>query len=701
MVYLDGDNDLEGAAIEDFLEMSSVGSNEDINIVAQFDRIPGESSGYGNWTSTKRFHILQGMTPHATNAVEDIGEANMGSLTVLLDFIDWATTNYPAKKYALVLWNHGGGWRERMEELEEKLAKEGALLTPKERKVIEEEINRLEAKIIERKGLFKGVCWDETDGMDYLETREVRAALEGVATPIDLIGFDACLMGMLEVAYEIKDEGSVMVGSEKTEPGDGWPYNTILQDLTGSPTMTPAQLGSTIVNRYGESYGGAETQAAIDLSKITNLSNSLSSFCNTVMSINDPEEWLVVHLAKGTSATFSYNYYRDLRTFLQQVYDNSGNASIQAAAQTALTAFDNAIIANHSGSTEGGNGLSIYFTDHGEPMNPDYNLSIIKFAQDTLWDEFIAAYLDKLTIFDENFSSGLPEDWTVVDKNNDGKTWTHTNPGNRFKPKNWETTFMIVDSDWAGIEVEMDEELITPPIDCTGYGTVYLKFEHYFRWYNKSLNEVGDIDVSINGGAWTNVAKYQGNDDDGEKNINISSLASNQSNVRIRWHYYNANYEWFWGIDNVELLGIQGVIEAGSISGIISYTGTKTGTLRYGAFNNPQFQGSPVAEGTTTFTGPDSFAYTLQANPGTYYMASFLDTNSDDKPSISEPVGIYGTLTAVYTPWQIIGIPTSVYVEADSVASNINFVLTHEIPIFRTFSVRLVVYKPKYLKIVL
>jgi len=38
MVYLDGDNNLESCGVEDFMEMASVGSNAQVNIVVQFDR---------------------------------------------------------------------------------------------------------------------------------------------------------------------------------------------------------------------------------------------------------------------------------------------------------------------------------------------------------------------------------------------------------------------------------------------------------------------------------------------------------------------------------------------------------------------------------------------------------------------------------------------------------------------------------------
>jgi len=273
MVYLDGDNDLEGAGIDDFLEMSLVGSDANVHIVVQFDRIDGYDTTYGDWQTCKRFYVTSGMTPTDANAVSDIGEANMGDPATLTGFIDWATTNYPASNYALVLWDHGGGWRD-----EERAALLKALRMAKGGEELEDIRKELGEK---RKPIFKAVCWDDTDGGDCLYMKEVKSALNSATTDMDLVGFDACLMGMIEIAHEIKDTGaSVMVGSEEAEPWDGWPYDTILGDLNSNPLLTAAQLGTAIVDRYYQSYGNSETQSAIDLSHMNTLTRAVSDFAD-------------------------------------------------------------------------------------------------------------------------------------------------------------------------------------------------------------------------------------------------------------------------------------------------------------------------------------------------------------------------------------------------------------------------------------
>jgi len=178
MVYLAGDNDLEYYAINDFLEMASVGSTNDVKIVVQFDRIPGYDSRYGDWTTTKRYLVTQGMIPDYSNALMDIGEANMADPQTLVDFVTWGKNSYPANNYCVILWDHGSGWK------------------------------------FPDTGVTKWICGDYSNG-DVMEIYELRNALNTITNngnyPLDLIGFDACLMQMIEIGYEIADYAGYMI----------------------------------------------------------------------------------------------------------------------------------------------------------------------------------------------------------------------------------------------------------------------------------------------------------------------------------------------------------------------------------------------------------------------------------------------------------------------------------------------------------
>ena len=341
MVYLDGDNNLEQAAVNDFLEMAMVGSDDYINIVVQFDRRSGYDTTYGNWTSTKRFYITNGMGPLPENALEDLGELNHGDPLTLLDFVNWAKASYPAENYALVLWNHGGGWRDAPD------AKDP-----------------LEARFLRKQETdFRAVCWDDTDGEDCLYMDEVQGALTS-AGGVHLIGFDACLMGMLEVAYEIRNNCEIMVGSEETVPWDGCPYHKILRELTVDPFRSPPNLAASIVDRYYESYQGFYnfTYTALDLSNMEDLADTLSSLAQTMIN-----SW------------------------------NSDRGAVADAAETVQTEIENTIIHERHGiSWPEAHGLAIYFPKALSDFSPDYNENTIDFLKETRWEEFLGEYYNSM-----------------------------------------------------------------------------------------------------------------------------------------------------------------------------------------------------------------------------------------------------------------------------------------------------------------
>jgi len=156
MVYIDGDNSLDSYAWDDLMELESVSSTDEINIVTQLD-------AFNSCNGTFRYYIT-GSAPGASyplypgDIVQTLQEQNMADPATLTSFVNWAATNYPAEKYLLVLWNHGGGWREY-------------------------DIPT------------KGVIWDDTSG-DFMTMAELVQGLDGVNEGIDIIGFDACLMQM-------------------------------------------------------------------------------------------------------------------------------------------------------------------------------------------------------------------------------------------------------------------------------------------------------------------------------------------------------------------------------------------------------------------------------------------------------------------------------------------------------------------------
>jgi len=355
MVYLDGDNNLEEAGIDDFLEMAQIGSNDKINIVVQFDRVYGHDSSYGDWETTKRFYVTQDLTPDSANGI-DIGEANMAATQTVIDFIGWAKENYPAKKYALVFWNHGGGWREPLK------------VKP-----------------------HKAVCWDETSDFDCLYMAEVKEALSNNGA--DLIGFDACLMGMIEVAYQLKDYGDVAVFSQEVEPWDGWPYDTILSDLVGTPTMEAKELGKVIVERYMESYDESNvTQSAVDLKQLGTLATKITSFADSLEYYYDELKTL---RSKTDHSSWAWAY-ADIYHFADLV---SSIPEFKDSALSLKSAISESIIAEgHGGDHPNFHGMNIYFPKEEDWEYDDYvKDKVVDFPNHVTWDEFLVRFMSPAT----------------------------------------------------------------------------------------------------------------------------------------------------------------------------------------------------------------------------------------------------------------------------------------------------------------
>lgn len=353
MVYMAGHN-LESFGIQDFLEMAAVGSNSNVNIVAEFDRTAGYTTTYGDWTDTRRGIIRSTDTP-SLNWGTSIGEVNMGDTNTLRDFINWSMTNYQANNYALVLWGHGSGLN---------------------------------------------AAYDDITN-DSISASELSSVLSGLSTNISLVGTDACLMGNLEFAYQIRNNASVFVGSQEVEPGEGWNYTTVLSDLTANSSMSAAGLGTRIVNRYGQYYnsvgsnGMEETLSAIDLvslrsSNPNNLATAISSFATTVMNSATSYDRSQLALHRSNSAGFYDPNYRDLGTLLSRITnDATMTASIRTVAGATLSAYNSIIISNYSSISQRATGLSINFQPAGTSPASSYNSTNLAFAADTIWDEFL------------------------------------------------------------------------------------------------------------------------------------------------------------------------------------------------------------------------------------------------------------------------------------------------------------------------
>ena len=317
LVYIAGDNDLGEFGLIDINEMEKVGSTEEVNIIVQFD---GSEEYTPENAGAKRYFIKKDDDDEKITSpiLEDLGEVDMGSKKTFRDFVEWASMNYPADKTAIVLWNHGNGWYQDVESssiditvpqdveqlvqaveaaqkgdinnvLKDVMAKRRVIptsMSPFKKQVAETEVELFD----DNDG---AICYDEGNGTTAMSTTDVEEVLRKVSvthgTNFELIGFDACLMAMVEVMYELRKCGKYCVASQIVEPGDGWAYDDFLACLKAQPEMNGEKLGKEIVRSFTDSYRenneytfdpfalNSTTLCCVDLSQMEKLGNAINN----------------------------------------------------------------------------------------------------------------------------------------------------------------------------------------------------------------------------------------------------------------------------------------------------------------------------------------------------------------------------------------------------------------------------------------
>ena len=375
MVYMAGDNNLDGAALRDIAEMAKAGSTKDVHVLVQLDRIEDQQ--------TRRYRITRG-GGFKKDCIETFSETNTGDPQILYSFCKWAVDNYPADHYALILWNHGSGW---WEEAKSKTT------SPTGR--------RLHRPLFRHTFLqsHRSICYDDTSDGDALDNRELRVVLAGVCAllgrKIDLLGMDACLMNMIEVAYQLRDSVNILVGSEIEEPFDGWPYAEILTRLTARPRQDAAALARWIVKSYLLSYKGQDetvTLSTIDLGRIEDVAIKIDALSEALLDGTDTESKLIEAAWNKSPRFFDHNYI-DLACFSRNL--RKAGAAIQARANDLLAALKpgkgRVILRQGKIGREvrGTGGLSIYFP--ANRINTAYRS--LDFSEDCRWVTFLERYL--------------------------------------------------------------------------------------------------------------------------------------------------------------------------------------------------------------------------------------------------------------------------------------------------------------------
>ncbi len=364
MVFSNAKNDLEKYLIDDLNEMELVGSTAKMNVVVELGRMSGYDTSNGDWTGVRRYLVTKDsdMSRIASKKVADLGMADMGDWRSLADFGKWAKQAYPAKHYMLIIENHGSGWE----------------------------------KDLRTRRADRGISYDEESG-NNINTPQLAMALKEIGK-LDVFGTDACLMQMAEVVYEIKDYADYIVGSEETEPGDGYTYNMLLAPIAANPGMDALAVGKQAVNAYADHYDGlrqAYTQSLVVPAKAEKLLAMTNAFAAAVMATTNEQQAILY--ARRYAVNFATNENRDLYDFTRLLVEKTGSAEVKRTGRELMNFLTGELVAHNRGRDKAPNsygdgkkytnakGIAAYFPE----SQPGSGYSDLAWTKASQWDEFM------------------------------------------------------------------------------------------------------------------------------------------------------------------------------------------------------------------------------------------------------------------------------------------------------------------------
>ena len=393
MIYMAGDNDLNSFCWLDLAELKSVGSSDALNIVVQIDTMRAKL--------TRRYYVTKKQT-RQKDVVQTLKETDTGDPAVASAFFEWAIRNYPAERYLVGFWNHGSG----IDETDVYAGTRGARGVPlsrgKARVAASHPVRRALFSTTRRQVLgrrTRAIAYDDS-AKDFLDNKELAKVLANTAAaaghPVDVLGLDACLMAMVELAYEMRDTAGVIVSSQQLEPGDGWPYNKVAGAIAANPAITARELASRIVREYVASYtDDSVTQSAVDTSAVAPLARSVSELATTLIAgLDDATLYRAIDRSVKSAQRFDTKDFVDLASLAGLLAKNAPGTPVAAAATRVLGEIRSPALVIAQGKkgkdVKDAEGVSIYMPQLEPDTEVDY--ARLDFAHDTRWPDFLRAW---------------------------------------------------------------------------------------------------------------------------------------------------------------------------------------------------------------------------------------------------------------------------------------------------------------------
>lgn len=320
MIYMCG-TDLEsrsGMGTSDIQEMLAADFGNQINLLVY----TGGCSGWRNdQVSSRTNQIWQIKNGKMACLEKDLGSVPMTDPATLTGYIQYCAKKFPASRYELIFWDHGGGSISGYG-YDEKFASSGSM------------------------------------GLSGIDT-----ALKNAGVKFDFIGFDACLMATAENALMLTQHGDYLIASEETEPGVGWYYTNWLTAFGKNPSMPTIELGQKIADDFVDVCaqkcpGQLTTLSVVDLAELeATIPASLTEFSRSASQLISSKQYQTVSNARSNTREFAQSSRID-HVDLVHLAQNLDNDKSKNLADTLLSAVK---YNRTSSNMTNAYGISIYF----------------------------------------------------------------------------------------------------------------------------------------------------------------------------------------------------------------------------------------------------------------------------------------------------------------------------------------------------
>ncbi len=318
MMYMsdNGGESLDGQLEEDFYDLVNFYPSSSVNVLIL--KKVQENGTIGLYDVAKSINEIP------LSSVNEDWDQNISftDKNVLNQYVNWGIDNYPAEYFMLNMWGHGSG--------------------------------------------LDGILLEMDQSLNAVDIEEGLGDVK-----LDILGFDACTMGLIENYYPLKDTADMIIGSQMEEPIEGWPYDKIMDELDENPEMGPIDLSRVIVNSFvnwGENNSAVSSSlTVIDTYEVPYMETK--DYFRTLMDYLPYYRREINDARNNTERYSQHPEPMDLYHFTMNVERRIKSQRLELIGKELRSQINYSVIHHRSyssyiGSSEDSNGYGFYFPDH-------------------------------------------------------------------------------------------------------------------------------------------------------------------------------------------------------------------------------------------------------------------------------------------------------------------------------------------------